>query len=244
MFHTVYLSFEPDGRDYIGKHSSEDPYDDYLGSYKDKSFDPTNKIILEYCKTEEGAVEAEIRWQRVFNVVEDPQFVNRSYQTSNKFVTGFKGEEHPLFGVKRPDTRQRNLTNNPSKCPEAAKKIAKAARNRKGTFSDETRHRMGQPVRDRIQQDPEYQSKCGAIGGAKTRELGVGIFDPANKGKGSRARSPEAKRANGLKTSTILNNQRWRNTDPNFEPYESTPAGLARWQKVRGIDKANRVRVG
>jgi hypothetical protein len=85
MFHTVYLSFEPDGRDYIGKHSSKNPYDDYLGSYKDKSFDPKSKIILEYCKTEEGAVEAEIRWQRVFNVVEDPQFVNRSYQTSARF---------------------------------------------------------------------------------------------------------------------------------------------------------------
>jgi len=85
MFHTVYLSFEPDGRDYIGKHSSEDPYDDYLGSYKDKSFDPTNKIILEYSKTEEGAVEAEIRWQKVFKVAENPQFANQSYQKTSRF---------------------------------------------------------------------------------------------------------------------------------------------------------------
>jgi len=244
MFHTVYLSFEPDGRDYIGKHSSENPYDDYLGSYKDKSFDPKNKIILEYSTTEEGAVEAEMRWQRVFNVVEDPQFVNRSYQTSNKFVTGFKGGEHPLYGKRRPDTTERNLTDNPSKQPEAAAKIAEAARKRKGTDSEETRRKKGRTLQKRIADNPNHQSEVGAKGGAKTRELGVRIFDPANKGKGSRARSPEAKRANGLKTSTILNNQRWRNTDPNFEPYESTPAGLARWQKVRGIDKANRVRVG
>lgn len=161
MFHTVYLSFEPDGRDYIGKHSSKNPYDDYLGSYKDKSFGPESKIILEYCKTEEGAVEAEIRWQRVFNVVEDPQFVNRSYQTSNKFVTGFKGEEHPLFGVKRPDTRQRNLTNNPSKCPEAAKKIAEAARRRKGKDSQETRRKKAKTLMNRIKKNPNHQSECG-----------------------------------------------------------------------------------
>jgi len=78
MYHTVYLSFEEDGRDYIGKHSTNNPYDEYLGSFKDDTFNPTNKIILEYATTEEGAIKAEIRWQRVFNVVEDPQFVNRS----------------------------------------------------------------------------------------------------------------------------------------------------------------------
>ena len=93
MFHTVYLSFEPGGRDYIGKHSSENPYDDYLGSYKDKTFDPTNKIILEYSKTEEGAVEAEMRWQRVFNVVENRQFVNQSYQNTSKFKLSSCNEE-------------------------------------------------------------------------------------------------------------------------------------------------------
>lgn len=95
MFHTVYLSFEDGrvGRDYIGKHSSEDPYDNYLGSYRDKSFNPAGKIILEYAKTEEGAVEAEIRWQNVFKVAEDPQFANQSYQNTSKFKLSSCGEE-------------------------------------------------------------------------------------------------------------------------------------------------------
>jgi hypothetical protein len=120
MFHTVYLSFEDGkvGRDYIGKHSSEDPYDEYLGSYKDKSFNPTEKIILEYAKTEEGAVEAEIRWQQVFKVAEDPQFANQSYQTSEKFLFNKKGPEHPNFGRSRPDTVARNLSDNPVYRPE------------------------------------------------------------------------------------------------------------------------------
>ena len=95
MFHTVYLSFEGGnvGRDYIGKHSSENPYDDYLGSFKDKFFDPSGKIILEYAKTEEGAIEAEVRWQKVFKVVEDPRFSNLSYQNTSKFRLSYCGEE-------------------------------------------------------------------------------------------------------------------------------------------------------
>jgi hypothetical protein len=100
MFHTVYNSYEskPDGRDYIGKHTAENPYDDYRGSFKDESFDPDDKIIIGYSKTPEGAVWLEIQYQRAFKVAEDPQFANRSYQTSDKFVTGFAGEDHPKFG--------------------------------------------------------------------------------------------------------------------------------------------------
>lgn len=245
MFHTVYNSFEaePKGRDYIGKHSTDDPYDDYLGSYRDESFNPDSKIIIAYAKTPQGAVWLEERFQRVFNVVEDDQFANKSYQTSDKFVTGFKGEQHPLYGAKRPDTRERNLRDNPSKKPEAAAKIAAAARKRKGTDSEETRRKKAKSLEQRIADNPDYQSEVGTKGGSKTREMGVGIFDPKHKGKGSRARKPESKRANGLKLASAVNGQRWRNTDPNFEAYESTPAGLTAWQKARGIDISNRVRI-
>ena len=115
MFHTVYDSFEefPDGRDYIGKHSSEDPYDPYLGSFADKSFDPTCKIVLGYSKTAEGSVWLEIQWQRVLGVKDDPAFANQVYQTSTGFdCTGVPhseetkqkisvahlGEGNPMFG--------------------------------------------------------------------------------------------------------------------------------------------------
>jgi hypothetical protein len=115
-YHVVYLSFEesPQGRVYIGKHSSEDPYDKYLGSFHDKTFKPTSKIILEYSKTEEGAILAEMRWQRVFSVAENPDFANKAYQTSTgfqfresrtkseeecrKLSESLRGEKNPMHG--------------------------------------------------------------------------------------------------------------------------------------------------
>jgi len=146
MYHTVYLSFEEDGRDYIGKHSTNNPYDGYLGSFKDDTFNPTNKIILEYATTEEGAIKAEMRWQRVFNVVEDPQFANRSYQTSTGFVAGFKKEEHPLFGVKRPEM---SGDKNPACRPEVGEKISQKLK--------------GKP-RPAIQGDNHYMRREGRAG--------------------------------------------------------------------------------
>ena len=89
MYHFVYLSFEEktQGKNYIGKHSTENLDDGYLGSYKDKGFTPDSRIILEYCRTSEASLLAEIRWQKVFNVAKDPSFSNRSFQTSTGFST-------------------------------------------------------------------------------------------------------------------------------------------------------------
>jgi len=88
-WHIVYLSFESGktGRDYIGKHSTLCINDGYLGSYRDLSFNPDSRIILGYYKSAQAAISAEIQWQRVFQVVEDPQFANKSYQTSTGFDT-------------------------------------------------------------------------------------------------------------------------------------------------------------
>ena len=95
-FHAVYVSFEenPNSKDYVGKHSSCDPYDSYMGSFSDKDFNPSQKILLGYATTAEGAVWLEMQWQRVLNVVEDPQYVNQSYQTSTGFDT--TGRKRPL----------------------------------------------------------------------------------------------------------------------------------------------------
>jgi hypothetical protein len=111
-FHTVYDSFEsgPEGRDYIGKHSTESPYDEYKGSFKDKSFNPDSKIVFAYAKTKEGAVWLEIMFQKVFDVLEDPQYINRAYQTSLDFSYDRTGDKST---------------------PEHCRKIAEALRGRK-----------------------------------------------------------------------------------------------------------------
>ena len=89
-WHIVYLSFESKqtGRGYIGKHTTKNLHDGYLGSYYDPSFSPDSRIILGYYKTAKAAVTAEIQWQRVFQVATDPQFANQVYQTSSKFDPG------------------------------------------------------------------------------------------------------------------------------------------------------------
>ena len=59
----VYYSYEPWGRGYIGKRECLClPKEDvkYFGSYRDKTFKPTEKIILETFDTLEEALKAEI----------------------------------------------------------------------------------------------------------------------------------------------------------------------------------------
>ena len=131
--HFVYLSFEETdkGRKYIGKHSTDNVYDGYLGSFSDLSFNPVDKIILEYAKTEEGAIAAEIRWQRNFKVVEDPQFANKSYQTSQGFNYSWRGK-------KRSDKDRDNKSKASKGKPKSANHRESLSRARVGMRLSET----------------------------------------------------------------------------------------------------------
>jgi hypothetical protein len=85
MHFYVYFSYEQWGRGYIGQRQCEcKPSEDtnYLGSFKDKTFKPTEKIILEVFSTREEAIEAEIVLHNFFEVDQNPKFANRAKQTS------------------------------------------------------------------------------------------------------------------------------------------------------------------
>jgi len=115
--HYVYHSYEEWGREYIGCRSCDClPEEDtkYFGSFYDKTFFPTEKAILFVCETRQEAAEIEIELHDFFDVAVNPQFANRSKQTSTGFDrTGvpmteaqkkaqsekMSGENNPQFGV-------------------------------------------------------------------------------------------------------------------------------------------------
>jgi 5-methylcytosine-specific restriction endonuclease McrA len=141
----VYYSYEEYGRGYIGKRECKClPEQDikYFGSYKDKTFKPTQKIILETFNSVEEALEAECALHDFYEVDKNPHFANRAKQTSTKFYCCLGGESNP---AKRPEIKEKIRQgklgeNNPAKRPEVREKISVAAKNRKA--SEETRKKM------------------------------------------------------------------------------------------------------
>jgi len=86
--HYVYHSYEEWGRDYIGIRSCDClPEEDtkYFGSFKDKSFKPTEKTILFVCETRKEALEIEIKLHNFFDVAVNPQFANKAKAKSTGF---------------------------------------------------------------------------------------------------------------------------------------------------------------
>jgi hypothetical protein len=171
MFHFVYYSFEetPEGRGYIGKHSTNNPNDGYLGSFKDPSFKPSAKIILEHSNSARGAIVSEIRWQKAFKVVEDPHFVNRSYQSSEGFTYSWTGrkrtdeDKKKKSAAARGKPKSQSHRDNMSKARKGAtltedhkRKIGLAGKGR--VVTEETREKIRRSKEGKPQTDSHKQS--------------------------------------------------------------------------------------
>jgi hypothetical protein len=101
----VYYSYEPWGRGYIGKRECWClPEEDikYFGSFYDKTFKPTEKIILETFDTLEDALSSEILLHNFYEVDKNLHFANKSKQTTKGFYFCASGKDHPRFGKKTP----------------------------------------------------------------------------------------------------------------------------------------------
>jgi len=131
----VYYSFEEFGRGYIGsrcqKSVSDPQKDDYLGSFSDPTFRPTQKIILGVYETSAEALKAEILLHDFYDVAVNPHFANKAKQTSFKFST--------VGTTVSKETRQ--------KMSNSAKKAVESGQIRGGTMtgkkhSDETKQKM------------------------------------------------------------------------------------------------------
>jgi hypothetical protein len=101
--HYVYYSYEDFGRGYIGSRTCDclPEEDKYFGSFYDRTFNPTNKIILEVFDTREEALDAEIKLHQFYDVARNSHFANQSKQTS----TGFSAE-----GVVRSDEYKQKMS--------------------------------------------------------------------------------------------------------------------------------------
>lgn len=125
-YYYTYYSYEEWGRGYIGSRGCKClPEDDvkYFGSFTDKTFKPTQKIILrsDYASREEAYAD-EITLQKFYKIIENSHFANRSCQTSTGFSReGYRytesekkilseklkglncGENNPMYGKRGSD---------------------------------------------------------------------------------------------------------------------------------------------
>ena len=117
----VYYSYEEYGRGYIGKRECKClPQEDvnYFGSFKDKTFNPTQKIILETFDSVQKSLEAECALHNFYEVDKNPHFANRARQTSTGFYCNLgPGEE---ANIKRSELMKTSY--NPMSNPEYREK--------------------------------------------------------------------------------------------------------------------------
>jgi hypothetical protein len=285
-YHYVYYSYEEWGRGYFGSRTCKClPEKDikYFGSFKDKTFKPTQKIILknDYATRAEAYID-EIILQEYYKVVENPYFANRAYQTSTKFY--YSCSEHSKkIGNDNVILKRGFCGMTKKQRIENSKKNGLKNKENKTGFcgmSLEERSKLGKKNSKRNKENEvgifkmtnEELSKCGSKGGLKTLKLKKGIFSLSkqerieiSKKSGNKVKElglgifaitedekiKIAKKGykNGLdkiskeKRNEIakrVNSQKWKCL---VTGHISNAGGLSRFQKNKGIDTTQRVRV-
>ena len=183
-YHYVYYSYEEYGRGYFGSRSCKClPEEDikYFGSFKDKTFKPTQKIILKYdYETRLDAIIDEIILQEYYKVVENPHFANRAYQTS----TGFSRK-----GI-IPHNKGKEMNE------EQRKKLSAVCKGRK--LTEETKQKLSKKIKGRILSE-EHKRKIGESNRGKSRQTPEGIerlkkIQQERKGKPGKRHSEETRK--------------------------------------------------
>lgn len=157
MSHYVYYSFEEWGRGYIGVRSCKcSPHEDifYMGSFYDKTFKPTQKIILKTFDSREEAIKAEIILHEFYKVDTNKHFANKSKQTSTRFV---------CCGPKSEETKQKisNARKGKKLSPEHIRKASmargKVLKGRK--LSEEHKRKLSEALRGRKLRNHNFKGR-------------------------------------------------------------------------------------
>lgn len=207
-YHYTYYSYEEYGRGYIGSRTCKClPEKDikYFGSFKDKTFKPTQKIILkdDYITREEAYTD-EIILQEQYKVVENPHFSNRAYQTSTGFsrkgtIPWNKGiPRDPEIIKKMNDARRGKPAHNKGKkmSAEQKQKLSEVSKGRK--HSEETKEKLSKKIKGRVLSE-EHKRKIGESNKGKSRQTPEGIerlkkMQQERKGKPRKKHTEETKR--------------------------------------------------
>jgi hypothetical protein len=195
-----------------------------MGSYRDKTFKPTQKIILaSHYKTREEALADEIILQHFFQVVPNTHFANRSYQTSTKFIV--EGELATQIG------KEKWAKYTKEERSELIKKWW-------GEMSPEERSERTRRGWSQISE--EERSKR-----AKQRSLGLTTEQRRNISRNTMMHLPTEQRVKnaskaGLVGGVVTSSQRWQCTETG---YVSNAGVLTLYQRRRGIDASKRIRL-
>lgn len=256
-YHYVYYSYEEYGRGYFGSRTCKClPEKDikYFGSFKDKTFKPTQKIILksDYATREEAYTD-EITLQEHYKVVENPHFANKAYQSTTKFyydtpleqriLNGKKGgEKVKELGLGFHSLTKEQLSENSKKMVEKHRKTGTGL----FTLTDEQRSKGGLKNKElglgffamTEEEQQKVRSEAGKIGGKRAVELKVGIHGRTKEQMSEDAKKiPKSARMRAGKTTS---SQKWMCLETE---YITTPGALTHYQRAKGIDTSKRVRV-
>ena len=250
-YHYVYYSYEEYGRGYFGSRTCKClPEEDikYFGSFYDKTFKPSQKIIIkdDYATREEAYAD-EIILQQYYKVAENPHFANRAYQTSTKFYVSKeqakKGDKtRKKLGLGLYALTEEQLNQRCKKSLETRKKLGlgifgftteQRQENSKnaGKYGGKKAKELGVGIHAFT---AEQKSEVGKKSGYKTKELGIGIH-----GLSKEERIENSKNAGKL-GGKVAGNQKWMCEETGFI---SNAGGLSKYQKARGIDTSKRVRI-
>jgi hypothetical protein len=258
-YHYTYYSYEEFGRGYIGVRSCNCmPEEDvkYFGSFNDKSFRPTRKIILETYETREEANKDERILHRFYDVRLNPKFANK-HNANERFCnteylknsTPEQRSEAARKAAASMTAEQRSEVARKREASMTAEQRSEVARKREASMTAEQRSERGRKAAASM--TPEQRSEAIRKGRASmTPEQRSEISRKGRASMTPEQRSEVARKAQASLTPeqrekererlAIFRSQRWQCTVTGFT---ANAGNLSRYQKARGIDTSNRVRL-